>query len=580
MSDAQRQALEVCEAACDVRREPCFAASLLIGDPDFSLLQDRRAPSLEESDQGDAFIEQLRRKLTPPNASPASITNRCLQAKLGTIDVPVRHGGLGLSLANQLRAASTLGTHCDQASTLGVALDVVGASGLVRDFGTSEQKRTFLPRFAAGEGSVLAIAEHHSSNPDDLHTMARPASDGEHFVLKGEKLCHASVTGATVFIVIARTPLDHQPDATTAFLVEDDRPGVTIHHRSQMGDQGPALENRLLKLNKVMVPKAHILGGLGRGMEVLKGYLGKGRLMRTALSAGLTRGHLDRSLHTASLLGSPLWKVNHLAKKSVSAFVMEALCQHFSTSRPGHHLSSLECMLANAWTMERLRELSLHDEQGNDAVPLAIVAYRDEADAAFTLERLFTEGQWFVECEAEHALMRRLIMEEMMEPHLRLGAGVVNASLSVVHPLRSAVKAASHFDVWLPVGPSSATPDGGSMGGQCAHLARLSRKLARRLFFVMSLQGPALSNHPILTRCFVDIGAELFALSIATLHAQTELKRTDMTAAQREHLCLLMRCASSMAFTKVEGLFHRISDLSMPAAVSSSRKARAETAAL
>lgn len=580
MSAAQRQALEVCEAACELRRDPCFAASLLVGEPDFSMLKSRQSPSLEERDQGDAFLAQLQRKLSPPNANPESIKNRCLQAKLGALDVPVRHDGLGLSLANQLRAASAIGRHCEQASTLGIALDVIGVSGLIRDFGTSEQKRAFLPRFAAGEGSAFALAEQHSANPKDLITMARPASDGEHYVLSGEKLCHASVAGATVFIVIACTPVAHQPDAITVFLVEDDRPGVQIHHRSQIKDEGPALENRVLKLKRVMVPKAHILGELGGGMEVLKGFLGRGRLARTAMSAGLTSGHLDRSLHSASLLGSPFWKVNHVAKKKVSAFVMEALVQHFSTSRPGHRLSSLECMMANAWTMDRLRELSLHDEQVNDAVPLAVAAFRDEVDAAPTLERLFTEGQWFVECEAEHTLMRRLIMEEMMEPHLRVGAGVVNASLPAEHPLRSAVKAASHFDVWLPVGTSSTSPHGGSSDDPWTHLARLSRKLARRLFFAMSLHGAALPHHAILTRCFVDIGAELFALSIATAHAQNEMARTDTSPAQREHVSLLIRCAASMAFTKVEALFHRISDLCLPVAEHSSRKAWAETAAL
>ena len=53
MSAAQRQALEVCEAACEVRREPCFAASLLVGEPDFSMLKNRQPQSLEERDQGE-----------------------------------------------------------------------------------------------------------------------------------------------------------------------------------------------------------------------------------------------------------------------------------------------------------------------------------------------------------------------------------------------------------------------------------------------------------------------------------------------------------------------------------------------
>ena len=131
-----------------------------------------------------------------------------------------------------------------------------------------------------------------------------------------------------------------------------------------------------------------------------------------------------------------------------------------------------------------------------------------------------------------------------------------------------------------PVGSSSTQLQGSSSDDPWAHLARLSRKLARRLFFAMSLHGGALPHHAILSRCFVDIGTELFALSVARTHAEKLLARTDTTPAQREHVSLLISYATSMAFTKVEALFHRVSDLCLPVAERSSSKARAETAAL
>ena len=76
-----------------------------------------------------------------------------------------------------------------------------------------------------------------------------PAPDGEHFILNGEKLWCTNGTRAALIVVMAKTPTKDKPNATTAFVVENDRPGVEIVHRCRfMGLR--ALYNGVIRFDR------------------------------------------------------------------------------------------------------------------------------------------------------------------------------------------------------------------------------------------------------------------------------------------------------------------------------------------
>ena len=93
--------------------------------------------------------------------------------------------------------------------------------------------------------------------------------------------------------------------------------------------------------------------------------------------------------------------------------------------------------------------------------------------------------------------------------------------------LRAAARAALFYarwypKQWLPVSGIRAQipgPEAAALAGHLRYAARTSRRLARSLFHAMVRRGPKLERDQLLLGRFVDIGAELFAITATCLRA-------------------------------------------------------------
>src|SRR3954463_13775563 len=128
MSAGQRAALEMTEAAREDRaRNTGFAATLFDGRPASATLLPFPKQSVEDRDQGDAFLARLKKFLdthVDPDAidREGEIPDEVMEglAKLGAfgIKIPTKYGGLGLSQTNYSRAAMLLGSICGNITAL------------------------------------------------------------------------------------------------------------------------------------------------------------------------------------------------------------------------------------------------------------------------------------------------------------------------------------------------------------------------------------------------------------------------------------------------------------------------------
>src|SRR6266404_1614491 len=153
----------------------------------------------------------------------------------------------------------------------GVRSFVSVQSGLVMypiyEFGSDEQKNTWLPAMQKGEklGCFGLTEPDFGSNPGGMRTRARKV--GNEYVLNGEKMWITSGSIADVAVIWAKTDDSTDPndaDSIRGFLVETDRPGFRaedIHGKWSLR----ASVTSSLSLQDVRIPASNLLpksGGL------------------------------------------------------------------------------------------------------------------------------------------------------------------------------------------------------------------------------------------------------------------------------------------------------------------------------
>jgi alkylation response protein AidB-like acyl-CoA dehydrogenase len=246
MSTGQRAAMELTEAAREPDHARTFAGGMFMGEFNLSTVHPFPVQSVEDRDQGDAFIKQLevllREKVDPDEIDrtgeiPQPVIDGLARLGAFGIKVPTEYGGLGLSQTNYCRAAILLGSWCGNLTALISAHQSIGVPQPLILFGTESQKHKYLPRVAGGEISAFALTEVNvGSDPAAMATHAEPTPDGKYFILNGEKLWCTNGTKAGVIVVMAKTPPKavngKSKEQITAFIVEMDWPGIEVLHRS------------------------------------------------------------------------------------------------------------------------------------------------------------------------------------------------------------------------------------------------------------------------------------------------------------------------------------------------------------
>jgi alkylation response protein AidB-like acyl-CoA dehydrogenase len=153
-----------------------------------------------------------------------------LWAKLGEagfigVNIPEAYGGGGGGLTELALVCEELGAQGTPLLLLLVSAAI--SAGVIAEFGTEEQRRTWLPGLAAGSTKmVFAITEPDAgSNTHRLSTTA--TQDGAGWRLRGTKHYISGVDEAEALLVVARTGTDPRGDAELSlFIVPTGAPGL------------------------------------------------------------------------------------------------------------------------------------------------------------------------------------------------------------------------------------------------------------------------------------------------------------------------------------------------------------------
>ncbi|WP_006241406.1 acyl-CoA dehydrogenase family protein [Mycolicibacterium tusciae] len=154
---------------------------------------------------------------------------------------------------------------------------IIAASLLA--FGTDEQKRRWaVPILRAEMTASLGMSEPGAGS-DLAGLTTRAVSDGDHFVVNGQKVWTSGAHDADVILTFVRT----DPDAPkhkgiSALLIPTDSPGLQRRPFASVYDRDSPDFNEVF-FSDVRVPSENLVGPLHEGWKVANGSLGHERTM-------------------------------------------------------------------------------------------------------------------------------------------------------------------------------------------------------------------------------------------------------------------------------------------------------------
>jgi len=235
-------------------------------------------------------------------------------AEMLAITIPEEFGGLGLGAVERLIALEEV-ARISVATAMMMQVGGLGIAPILK-YGTDEQKKKYLPKFATGESvATVAVTEATGgSDPKGARTSYKKTDDG--YVLNGRK-CFITLSHIADVQIVMAVDADN-PEAFSTFIVEKDMEGFKATHiEHKVGMRG--CNTGEIELKDCKVPAANLLGKEGKGLGVAMSAIsdtGRGGMVGCAL--GLQKACLDAAVKFANeriLYGKPISRLQAIQFK-------------------------------------------------------------------------------------------------------------------------------------------------------------------------------------------------------------------------------------------------------------------------
>ncbi|MBQ1093104.1 acyl-CoA dehydrogenase family protein [Streptomyces sp. B93] len=543
----EREARQVAEAAREQQwRKPSFAKELFLGRFRLDLIHPHPLPADEDVQRGEEFLAKLRdfceTKIDSARIErDAQIPDEVIDGlkELGALGMKIdtKYGGLGLTQVYYNKALALVGSASPAIGALLSAHQSIGVPQPLKQFGTQEQKDTFLPRCARTDISAFLLTEPDvGSDPARLATTAVP--EGDDYVLDGVKLWTTNGVVADLLVVMARVPKSEgHKGGITAFVVEAASEGITVENRNAfMGLRG--LENGVTRFHQVRVPAANRIGPEGAGLKIALTTLNTGRLSLPAMCVGAGKWCLKIAREWSGAReqwGKPVALHEAVGSKisfiAATTFALEAVLDLSSQmADEDRNDIRIEAALAKLYGSEMacLMADELVQIRGGRGFETA-ESLRARGERAVPAEQLLRDLRINRIFEGSTEIMHLLIAREAVDAHLSVAGDLIDPDKSLQDKARAGAQAGVFYAKWLPklvAGPGQLPTSYAEfkrevdLSGHLRYVERTARKLARSTFYAMSRwQGRMETKQGFLGR-IVDIGAELFAMSAACVRAE------------------------------------------------------------
>jgi alkylation response protein AidB-like acyl-CoA dehydrogenase len=366
----------------------------------------------------DRFLEREVRPvvhaLEAADIYPSEIVEKVRALGLFGATISPEYGGLGLSAVTYSKIVERMAAVW--MSVPGFFNSHLIMAAAVERYGTEDQKRRYLSRFASGElrGGIALTEPDCGTDLQAIRTHAR--RDGEHYVVNGAKTWITNSAEGHVLAVLVKTnPRAEPPHKGMSLLLIEKGPGFNVVRKlPKLGYRG--IDTAELSFEDCRVPAENLIGPEeGRGLQQVLSGLELGRINVAARGAGLARACLDEALRYAQLrrtFGKPIAEhqaiQTKLADMATRVEAARLLVESAARAYDGGGRCDLEAGMAKLYATEAAVENSLEAMRIHGAY-----GYSKE----FNIERYYRDAPLLAIGEGTNELQRIIIARQLVKRH-------------------------------------------------------------------------------------------------------------------------------------------------------------------
>jgi alkylation response protein AidB-like acyl-CoA dehydrogenase len=346
---------------------------------------------------------------------PHALADQMARMGLFGLNVPEEFGGSEVDYVTFARIFTELSR-----GWLGLA-GIIGTHGVLCDvlvrFGTSDQKRRFLPGLASGErrGGICLSESNAGTDLQNISTMA--ALDGSIYRVNGSKMWITNARHGNTFLLLAKTDASAKPAhrGMSAFVIEKGAPGLLVSRDiDKLGYK--TVETCELHFQDFPVPAENLIGGAeGEGFSQVMTGLEAERLNVAARGLGVAQAAFDEAIRYAQqrvTFGKPIAQHQLIqAKLAEMATKIEAsrlLVESAAEKKNRGERCDLEAGMAKLFATETAAEVSF------DAMRiLGGNGYSKD----FPVERFYRDAPLVVIGGGTNELQKLIIARRLLEKH-------------------------------------------------------------------------------------------------------------------------------------------------------------------
>ena len=198
---------------------------------------------------------------------------------------PEAYGGAGLDVSEAQILRQEMQRIKARTPLVGMGLSMIGPALL--EFGTDEQKAEHLPKIASGEIWWCQGYSEPNSGSDLASLQTRAVSDGDEYVINGQKIWTSGADNADwIFCLVRTDPSAPKHNGITFILFDMDRPGVSVKPIKLISGLSPFCETFFEDARAL---KSNVVGRVNEGWTVAKRLLQYERTMIGGGDGGNTR---------------------------------------------------------------------------------------------------------------------------------------------------------------------------------------------------------------------------------------------------------------------------------------------------